>query len=192
MKITFLGWGSLIPDRRNLRIKGSWKTDGPFLPIEFARISRGKKLTLVLYPDASDIQTLWAYAAEMDLQQAIENLRERENIPPKYIESIGFVSIPDNRSRCNVVPNATNRIRSWAIGKKLDAVVWTDLPSNFPEKTCMKINEDNIIKYLKSLHGEELKRAKDYIEKVPPQIKTKIRRKIEQELGWVYISNNRS
>ena len=181
MKIAFLGWGSLIWDPCNLQILGSWKTDGPFLPIEFARVSQDGRLTLVLYPNASNVQTLWARAALTDLERAIENLRKRERTS---ISHIGFVSIPNNRSRCNVVPGILPNVRGWAEEKKLDAVVWTDLPSNFQEKTEMRFNEDNAVKYLRSLKGDALRSAEIYIRKAPKQIETRIRRRIRQEFGW--------
>jgi len=45
-KIIVLGWGSLIWDPRELKIKNSeWQKDGPNLPIEFARISQDGRLT---------------------------------------------------------------------------------------------------------------------------------------------------
>lgn len=49
MKIAVLGWGSLIWDQGNLQINDDrWHTAGPLLPIEFARISGGSRLTLVI------------------------------------------------------------------------------------------------------------------------------------------------
>jgi hypothetical protein len=48
MKIAVLGWGSLIWQPRELRISlPIWKTDGPELPVEFARVSMDGRLTLV-------------------------------------------------------------------------------------------------------------------------------------------------
>lgn len=40
MRISILGWGSLIWDWRHLPITGDWQRGGPVLPIEFSRISR--------------------------------------------------------------------------------------------------------------------------------------------------------
>lgn len=180
-KIAFLGWGSLIWDLRDLQITGSWETDGPLLPVEFARVSQDGRLTLVLYPDVSDVPVLWARAAHKDLQQAIDNLRRREGTSTN---SIGFLSIPDNRSRYDVIPDILPRIRCWAKEKGLDAVVWTALPSNFQAKTKMEFNEDNVVKYLRSLKGDALHDAETYVRKAPEQIETKIRNRIRQEFGW--------
>ena len=46
MKIAVLGWGSLIWDPKELDANNEWNNDGPFLPIEFARISNNGRLTL--------------------------------------------------------------------------------------------------------------------------------------------------
>ena len=183
MKIAILGWGSLIWDLRNLEICSKWHNDGPYLPIEFARLSRNGRLTLVLYPEAEDIRTYWANSAFQDLSHARENLREREC---KYLRDLGCISISENLNSCQTVPRILDSIRQWCEEKGLDAVIWTDLASNFLEKTGMDFNEDNVILYLKNLTGKEQKEAEIYIRKAPKQVKTRIRRKIENELGWTF------
>lgn len=109
MKIAFLGWGSLIWDRCELKSKGKWKNDGPSLPVEFRRLSGKGRITLVLYPDAEDVQALWAHADFTKLGEAMENLCDREEIPRAHIDRIGF-AIVGGRSRCNAVPNVLERI----------------------------------------------------------------------------------
>lgn len=180
MKTVFLGWGSLIWCPCDLKKRGEWHRDGPCLPVEFARISKNGRLTLVLYPDADRVQVLWAYAEANDLNEAIESLRKREETTQC---KIGFISIRENKNRCQVVPEILNKIRSWATKKKLDAVVWTDLPSNFKKKIGKELNENNAIEYLKSLQDKSQPEAIEYIEKAPPQIMTKFRPKIEEALG---------
>jgi len=182
MKIAFLGWGSLIWNTPILKIKDCWKTDGPFLPIEFVRISKDGRLTLVLHPGAWSVQTLWARSAYNDLKQAIENLACREETKEG---NIGFANILNNSSRCSTVPNILPIIQCWAREKKLDAVVLTDFRSNFKEKTLTEFNEDNVIEYLRNLKGETLRKAKTYICNAPKQIKTKIRHRIILEFGWL-------
>jgi hypothetical protein len=184
MEIAFLGWGSLVWDPRGLIIKGEWHNDGPFLPIEFMRLSSGGRITLVIHPDAEEVQTLWAYADFDDIDDARENLRARE---VTITERIGFATIPECKSRCWGDLKILDRILEWGKEKGLDAVVWTGLAENlerFREKTGMKLNEDNIIKYLKSLDGETLENAREYVQKAPEQINTRLRKKIKQELGW--------
>jgi hypothetical protein len=61
MLIACLGWGSLVWDPRELPVRGTWLTNGPFLPIEFARESSDGRITLVLVPDTIAVaQSLWA------------------------------------------------------------------------------------------------------------------------------------
>jgi hypothetical protein len=184
MRIAVLGWGSLVWDPRELQIRGGWNKDGPFLPIEFARISRDERLTLVLYPGANAVQTLWAISANEDLNQARKNLREREGT---NIEGIAYVSILDDQSNCQTVPESCEVIRQWAEENELDAIIWTDLPSNFKKETGMDFTEDNVIIYLRSLEGESLEKAEEYVRKTPPQVKTTIRGRIERELDRVRI-----
>jgi cation transport regulator ChaC len=187
MKIAVLGWGSLIWDPRNLHTTGEWLGDGPQLPIEFARVSEDGRLTLVLFPSAEKVQVLWNYMNTGDLGEAIENLREREGKRTRT-ECIGFVKINNEGYRCNVIPDITSDIKQWAKEKSINAVIWTDLPSNFTEFT-----EGNVVKYLESLKHNSKKRAEaeKYIRKAPPQIKTKMRKVIEERLGWAHEGNYR-
>lgn len=184
MKIAVLGWGSLIWDPRNLKTIGEWKKDGPSLPIEFMRLSSGGRITLVLYPEAEEVQTLWIKSDFENLEAAVENLRARESTLTGWI---GFITQPDCTSSCQAEPATLERIQRWAKKKGLDAVVWTGIHENsehFREKTGMEMNEENIIKYLGSLKGEILESAREYVQNAPEQINTKLRQRINQELGW--------
>jgi hypothetical protein len=181
VRIAILGWGSLVWDPRDLRAQGDWNPDGPFLPVEFARVSRDGSLTLVLYPDADSVQSLWTLSTFSTLEDVIENLRQREGTTT---QRVGFARIPDGASRCQAVPQALHRIQSWGRGKALDAVIWTDLPSNFEEKTRMDLNSDNVIQYLRDLHGERLASARRYVVNAPQQITTRFRLRIEANLCW--------
>jgi hypothetical protein len=78
MSIAVLGWGSLIWSGGNLGIKTKWRSDGPVLPIEFARVSQDNRLTLVIQPGSADQPTYWALSQFSTVSQACENLRARE------------------------------------------------------------------------------------------------------------------
>ena len=56
MKIACLGWGSLVWRPDNLLIRSEWFSDGPFLPIEFARRSQDGRLTLVIVEKAKPVR----------------------------------------------------------------------------------------------------------------------------------------
>lgn len=181
MKIAYIGWGSLIWDQGNLKLRSSWQNDGPLLPVEFARVSQDGRLTLVLCPSAPPVQTLWSYAAEENLNTAIKGLSLREGTKS---ERIGYLSLKSGKSRCKVIEDLVVVMESWLRDKGLDAAVWTDLPSNFEQRTGRAFTAENAIAYLKSLEGRALDAAKAYIVNAPDAINTPLRRTIEEELGW--------
>lgn len=180
MKIAVLGWGSLIWDPRNLKIKQRhWFLDGPSLPIEFARISSRGRLTLVIYPPAKKIQTLWNWMEIEDLNHAIENLTEREDTVK---DKIGFFKSHDHEIHSQFPSGITDEIKNWAIRSNIDAVIWTDLEAKLTG--IGEFNEENIIRYLRTLNKEKRQAAKEYIRNAPIQVKTKMREIIEKRLGW--------
>jgi len=160
MKIVYLGWGSLIWDEsRKFEIDGNWQTDGPELPVEFARVSKDKRLTLVLCQGAQWVTVLWATSKTKDLREARCILKNREET---VLDKIEYISLENDENNCKIVPEILDTIKKWARTKKIDSVVWTGLPSNFKEKTGMGLNEDNAIKYLKRPQLEiKLKRNLD-------------------------------
>src|ERR1017187_2142050 len=78
METAVLGWGSLIWCPGSLRIKTRWRSDGPKLPVEFARISGDGRLTLVILPTAEDQPVHWALSEFESVDDARRNLKERE------------------------------------------------------------------------------------------------------------------
>ena len=181
MKIAQIGWGSLIWNQGSLKLQGTWQSDGPYLPVEFARVSQDGRLTLVLYRDVPPVQTLWAYAEEENLNAAIKSLRLREGTTAKRI---GYLSLKNGKSRCRVIEELVFVIENWLRDKDLDAAVWTDLPANFTKRTGMAFTAENVIAYLKSLEGNSLDAVRTYILNAPESISTPLRRTIEEELGW--------
>ena len=78
MTVAIIGWGSLIWCPGSLRMLGHWRPDGPRLPVEFARISGGARLTLVIFPDARPQPTFWALSQLSEHEETVENLWIRE------------------------------------------------------------------------------------------------------------------
>ncbi len=177
MKIAVLAWGSLLWSPRELLTDQSpWHEDGPKLPIEFSRIASDGRLTLVIDPDFDDVQTYWHLMDVNDLDEARVNLKMREGA--ESIEEIGYVAGEKFQIR-EEVEFLVKRIKKWLLVKGLDAVIWTDLSPKFEEKTGKPFSESNAIAYLKSLEGEVLFRAKEYIVKTPQQTQTRLRGKFE-------------
>ena len=191
MRIVVLGWGSLCWERRRLRIRGDWHSDGPRLPIEFARVSKSRQgaLTLVLLPRSRRVQVLWADMSLTSVDEAIENLVQQEQVPNS--ESIGCVDLYEpNNNNCQTLRSALPVIKKWAKRKQFDAVIWTDLPTNFLERTGTKFNADNVVAYLASLDNDGGVRAEEYVRRAPHQIRTRMRNTIENRLGWKQLSDN--
>ena len=91
--IVRLGWGSLIWCQKTLPVAGAWQTDGPDLPVEFAREFRDKRITLVICDGVPASRTLWAILDVRTLDAARQALAAREGVKPantKY--SIGWWS----------------------------------------------------------------------------------------------------
>lgn len=205
MRIAILGWGSLIWNPRELRIAGHWQPDGPFLPIEFARISATgpPRLTLVIRQDADKLRTLWAHSAHDKLDDAMDNLAARENTTT---EKIGYVKRGDqsleSRSRLTSVTDARlkttpdapttadllQHIDWWRSEHQLDAVIWTDLPSNFEESfrnegQPVPLSGESAVSYLKALRDSAF--AEEHVRRAPSQVRTTIRGHLEKKLGWL-------
>ncbi len=183
MNIAVIGWGSLIWDPKLLSIQTKWFKDGPQLPIEFARISSGDRLTLVIYPDSTPQTTYWALSSYSDLDKATENLREREKTTS---ENVHWYNGRTKRIHPSVFAGIKISAKEWLEAKsKLDAVIWTGLESNWKEQRRTRYSTDAALTYLREI--EVVAKAEEYVRKAPSQIRTRARERIESELGWTPI-----
>lgn len=178
MNIAVLAWGSLCWDKGGLEIVDDWTNGGVVLPIEFARLSRDGRLTLVITEKyGTDIETYWAISKYSKLEEAVENLRVREGTNKN---GIGFVNLKSNQNQSKFSQPLIDKISTWAKEKSLDAVIWTDLESNFSEKQDKEFSYENAEKYLMTLNGDAKKRANEYIKKAPELTMTKLRERINE------------
>ena len=115
-RVAILGWGSLLWEPRDLTNQRRWRSDGPWLPLEFARASNLKAendkrpyLSLVLHPNAGLIRTYWDASMLTDPGEACRDLRKRERC------SIGDIaSLPRcGQTWSSEVPGLEGRIREW-------------------------------------------------------------------------------
>jgi len=184
MKIACLGWGSLIWDPLDLPVQKPWFSDGPLLPIEFARQSQGDRITLVIVPNYPYVRTLWALMSIDNLDDARSQLGKRENIPNRYIsQSTGYWS-KTGKSQNNI----SKDIGKWSEKMNLDAVVWTALKPKFRGKIDEVPSSDEVISFLQKLPPEKKKVAELYVRLAPLQVNTSYRRKIELDLNWTPIT----
>ena len=184
MKIAILGWGSLIWQPKELKFDTNigWEENGPVLPIEFARISKDGRLTLVITANGTDVPTLYSVSSFDNLNLAVLNLKKREGTNEKYIGSY-------NKSKDEFSPIEfpyKDNIKNWIQTSDFDAVIWTNLPEklNLENMTKTEKDPDGRIDYLQNLKGFESALAEEYIRNTPKQIATKYRTQIIKTLGW--------
>lgn len=179
MQIAIIGWGSLIWCPGSLQIKSAWHRDGPILPIEFARISRDGRLTLVIHPDSESQKTLWAPAVSEDMNTVRKTLQEREGTSPGFIHS----GTADGQFSDGVTKEVRDAIARWLEEhREIQGCVWTGLASNWKEKQKSDFSIPRVVQYLKVLPNAD--RAREYIRNTPLQIQTPARGAIREQLQW--------
>lgn len=179
--IACLGWGSLVWDPRELPIQRQWFSDGPFVPVEFARKSDDGRITLVLEASALLVRSLWAVMDCADLDSARHALRKREGIAESKVCEIGTWTVGD------IDPPRISSLQQWAASRGVQSVIWTDLPPKFGTQTNPP-TDDQVIEYLRGLVGARLHNAERYIRLAPRQIDTRYRRRIEATLHWTPLN----
>lgn len=184
MKIGCLGWGSLVWNPKGLPLRGLWFSDGPFLPIEFARQSKDDRITLVLCEGVPLVRSLWSLMSVDGIDEAAKCLAEREGILEKNVaRDIGrWLGDSENVNEC------VRMIGEWAGRMALDAVVWTALPPRYKEENGKIPTADDVIFHLSNLSHEKRRYAEEYIRMTPRQIDTNYRRQIEAALHWTPLS----
>jgi hypothetical protein len=190
-KFAVLGWGSLLWDNRtqfadfNRRLS-AWDADGPTLRLEFARVSSSREgaLTLVLIkaPLGADCQVSYALLDRRELEDAICDVRCRENCK---LADIGYCQIggaTNARGRDDAV---VATIRAWGAQKQFDAVIWTDLPANFSDKSDPRADFDVPAAYahIQKLSPKGKSLAAEYVWRAPAFVQTPLRTAL-QAVPW--------
>lgn len=186
MKIAILGWGSLIWNPKSLQYNTTfgWQKDGPMLPLEFSRISKDLRLTIVLEPNAKLVQSLYAFSTNSTIEEAVLNLAVREG---SARSAIGYFDKNNNKSYPESFEYLKN-IKEWlSKHPEIDAVIWTNLGANWKETDRIKSKKRDRLEHLKALDGPTKAIAEEYIRKTPIQIATNFRKEIENEFKWYPI-----
>lgn len=175
-KLAILGWGSLLwePSPDFDQRHGAWSLDGPELKLEFCRVSASRRGALTLVIDSAHGMTCrvaYALSTRNSLKDAVDDLRWREETTRK---NIGFVATEGSfrQGRCSA---SVNTISIWTKERKLDGVVWTDLPSNFEEILAKPFTLEAGLAYLEQLDSEAKAKAVEYIDRAPAFINTPLR-----------------
>ena len=82
-------------------------------------------------------------------------------------------------------------IGQWATAQGLDAVIWTALPPRFGNQNGLAPTEEEVLTHFRNVSAEARRHAEEYVRRAPVQIDTRIRRRLEVELGWSPIRNDR-
>ena len=170
-KIAILGWGSLITRPRTL-LATKFTLDGPYLPIQFSRIAKSGSVTLVKdLTNGIFVQTWSALSKAKTLEKALINLQERELADPN---EIGFIDLQTNTYRfldqSQDYEPILKHMLCWCREKRVDAVIWTDLPPNFEERAGREWTLDNLLEYLSELKKSVKKKAQDYMVNIPTNV----------------------
>ncbi len=184
MKIAILGWGSLLWDKRPEfdEQHEDWQPDGPFLKIEFSRVSKTRNDALTLVLDAKNgtsCQVAYALSKRKKPDDAICDLRSREGT---ILKNIGYYFADDSRKQSHEEENLKS-IQGWAIEKKIDVVAWADLESNFQEKSkCNKpFSVENALNHIQALNSEGKAKAAEYVWRAPAFVNTPLRMALESQ-----------
>ena len=191
MKIAILGWGSLIWQPKELAYNKTfgWQKDGPILPIEFARISKDGRLTLVITENGTKVPVSFTLSNYHNLEEAVLNLAVREG---SGRNSIG--SYDKNKDTFSSKFLFKEEIKNWIRNTDFEAVIWTNLGENWNIKNdkgdiIRQIEPEKRIEYLKESKGNTSAIAEEYIRRTPIKINTDFRKKIEATLNWTPILN---
>lgn len=182
MKIAILGWGSLLWEggAEFEPSHGPWEYDGPTLKLEFSRVPKTRlgALTLVIDEDHGTPTTVaWCLSKRTTVDDAACDLRSREGTS---LENIGR-TVLTLAAESVTAGAARDPILAWAQLKKLDAVVWTALKSNFKEKAKQAFTVKAAVSYLKTLKPEGKAKAAEYVWRAPNFVKTPLRSVLETE-----------
>jgi hypothetical protein len=184
MKIVILGWGSLLWDQYAEFDKQheDWQYDGPSVRLEFSRISRTRNRALTLVLDINNgklCQVVYALSKRKNPDDAICDLRRREGTTH---ENIGFYFVDGSRKQSRE-EDALKTIRIWALKKKIDVVIWTDLASNFQKesKGNKPFSIEAALCHIQSLDTEGKARAAEYVWRAPDFIDTPLREALQSQ-----------
>jgi hypothetical protein len=186
MRIAVLGWGSLVWDGQeefDRWHEAPWLNDGPTIKLEFSRISKKSRpgaLTLVIDPQrGSACQVAYCWSRRAARSDAIRDLKEREHTGTEFI---GYIDRLEKRSHYHDDESCEN-IRNWAAGKDIDAVIWTDLRTNFEEEVGKPFSVAAAFAHLNTLDEGVRAMTIEYVRRAPDFVRTDFRTALQTE-SW--------
>jgi hypothetical protein len=185
VKIVILGWGSLLWEQHDEfdNQHDGWQLDGPTLRLEFSRVSHTRKDALTLVIDENNGQACrvaYAISRREKPEDAIGDLRCREETLVGYI---GFYFANGSRLAQSHNIGSLENIRSWAKEKRIDVVIWTDLVSNFQDKSRHgeQFSISSALSHIQLLDAEGKAKAAEYVWRAPEFIDTPLRKALQSK-----------
>jgi len=161
----------------------AFKRGGPILPIEYSSYTDDGRITLVIDPaNANNVETLFALSNEKTLKAAIRNLSLREGCGTS--DCVGYTYKSPSGEYKTVLAGAPKewqelihkRTATWLkenenkfLGKKITAVIWTDLPRRFVDNGAHNAAQmlEAAKKLLRTKPISVQKKALEYLKKAP-------------------------
>jgi hypothetical protein len=176
MRIAILGWGSLLWEggREFNELHNPWQHDGPCLKIEFSRVSKTRLGALTLVIDAkhgTPTTVAWCMSKREEVGCAIADLGRREGTA---VENIGHLCTNED-AVTEDHREAERCILAWARMKRLNAVVWTALKSNFEDTVKIPFSVDAALVYISTLGHAGKMKASEYVWRAPKFVQTPLR-----------------
>lgn len=108
-------------------------------------------------------------------------MRRQATIGTQQYHDAALIHLGDEPTRTS--------IRTWALEKKIDVVVWTDLPGDFEKKTGKAFSLDAACAHLQGLSPEGKAKAAEYVWRAPDLVVTPLRQRLQQE-PWFQPTQN--
>ena len=115
------------------------------------------------------------------LEDALCDLCSREKTTRSNIGSLSL----DAFGTCRSNDQAVKAIGAWAKERKIDAVVWTKLPSNFEQVCGKRFTVKAAITHIQNLDSEGKAKAAEYVWRAPSFVDTPLRRILESKPWFV-------
>jgi hypothetical protein len=179
--VAIVGWGSLLWDPRTLVHDGSWRADGPVLPLEFSRRSSGGRLTLVVDHDHGvPCHTHWTASTRDEVDEVVADLAAREATTDRWV---GLVDRRTGETRGRAAATVRT-VREWAAARDVPAAVWTDLPGNFEAHVGRPFSVPAALGYLEGLMEPDRTTARRYLRNAPAAVRTPLRSQLHTVSWW--------
>jgi len=183
-KIAILGWGSLLWDfdAEFDAQHREWLLDGPELKLEFSRVSESRSQALTLVIDTKHgtlCRVAYTFSKRKDPEDAICDLRSRERTTRN---NIGFCSLDGSHQQSRDL-GTEKPVSAWARSNGIDFVVWTDLESNFKEKSKFgqEFSVEGAISHVAALDAEGRARAIEYVQRALSFVDTPFRNAVQKQ-----------